>query len=98
MSEEILQFPTPPEGKKRFEVKMRKAEGGGIEKAIFIDDELLDWQIDMNSYMDAMKMGPQYRREIQRNIEKHFIESVSDFLGRKVTMKEIKDAIQTGWI
>jgi len=98
MSEEILQFPTPPEGKTRFEVKMRPAKGGGIEKAIFIDGELLDWQIDMNSYMDAMQMGPMYRREIQRNIEEHFIEAVSDTLGRKVTMEEIKVAIKDGWI
>ena len=98
MSEEILQFPTPPEGKKRFEVKMRPAVGGGVEKAIFIDNELLDWQIDLNSYFDAMKMGQQYRREIQRNIEEHFIESVSDTLGRKVTMEDIKAAIKTGWI
>lgn len=98
MSEEILQFPTPPEGKKRFEVKVRQANGGGIEKAIFIDGELLDWQIDMNSYMEAMKMGPMYRREIQRNIEEHFVSSVSDVLGRKINMNEIKEAIKTGWI
>lgn len=98
---EIIQFPgqpEQPEGKKRFEVKMRKGENGTIEKAIFIDDEILDWSIDMSSYMDAMKMGPMYRRAVQHDIEKHFIESVSDFLGRKVTMNEIKEAIKTGWI
>ena len=99
MTEEILKFPTPEEqGKKRFEVKMRGAKGGGLEKAIFIDDELLDWQINMNDYMEAMKMGPMYMREIQRSIEIHFIESVSDFIGRKVSMDEIKKAIETGWI
>ncbi|RTK96670.1 MAG: hypothetical protein EKK64_03535 [Neisseriaceae bacterium] len=87
-----------PENKKKFEVKMRSDGSGGIEKAIFIDDEILDWQIDMNSYMDAMRMGPMYQREIQRSIEEHFIESVSDFLERKVTMEEIKEAIKTGWI
>jgi hypothetical protein len=101
---EIIQFPgqpqesSRPEGKKRFEVRMRHAKGGGIEKAIFIEDEQLDWQIDMNSYIDAMKMGPMYRRAIQKDIEKHFVESLSDFLGRKVTMEEIKTAIKTGWI
>ena len=84
--------------KKRFEVKMRPAKGGGVEKAIFIDEELLDWQIDMNSYMEALKMGPKYYREIQRSIEEHFIEAVSDTLSRKVTMEEIKEAIKTGWI
>lgn len=91
--------PLPEElGKKRFEVKMRSDNAGGIEKAIFIDDEILDWQIDTNSFMDAMKMGPKYVRAVQRSIEEHFIDSVSDFLGRKVTMVEIKKAIETGWI
>lgn len=91
--------PSPAEqGKKRFEVKMRSDGSGGIEKAIFIDDELLDWQIDMNSFVDAMKMGPQYMREIQRSIETHFVDSVSDFIGRKVSILEIKEAIKTGWI
>lgn len=86
------------EPKKKFEVKMRSDGSGGIEKAIFIDNELLDWKIDMNSYLDAMKMGPQYQREIQRSIEEHFVDSISDFLGRKVTMLEIKEAIKTGLI
>jgi len=84
--------------KKKFEVKMRPTPGGGIEKTIFIDDELLDWQVDIDSLMDAMKMGPQYMREIQRDIERHFVESVSDFIGRKVTAQEIKTAIKTGYI
>ena len=77
---------------------MRPAKGGGVEKAIFIGGEMLDWQIDMSSYMEAMQMGFMYRRQIQQDIEKHFIESVSDFLGRHVTMEEIKNAIKTGWI
>lgn len=98
MNKDTIKFPTAPEGKVRFEVKMRPGKGGGIEKAIFIDNELLDWQIDMNSYMDAVQMGPMYRREIQRSIEEHFTEAVSETLGRKVTMEDIKVAIKDGWI
>ena len=100
MSEEIIQFPGAEsnEGKKRFEVKMRPAKGGGIEKAIFIDDELLDWSIDMNSYLEACKMGLHFQREAQKSIERHFVDSVSDMLGRKLTIEEIKIAIKTGWI
>jgi hypothetical protein len=97
MNEQINESPENL-GKKRFEVKMRSDGAGGIEKAIFIGGELLDWQVDMNSYFDAMKMGPMYQREIQRSIEEHFTESVSEFLGRKVSMNDIKAAIQTGWI
>jgi hypothetical protein len=92
--EEIIMF----EGKKKFEVKMRPAKGGGIEKAIFIDGEILDWQVDLNSFVEAVKMGPMYMREIQKDIEKHFIESVSDFVGRKVTADDIKKAIKDGYI
>lgn len=84
--------------KKKFEVKMRPAKGGGIEKAIFINGEMLDWQVDINSLVDAQKMGPLYFKEVQKDIEKHFVESVSDFLGRKVTAQDIKEAIKTGWI
>jgi hypothetical protein len=86
------------EAKKKFEVKMKSDGAGGLEKAIFIDGEKLDWAVDMNSFAEAMQMGPQYMQEIKRSIEAHFIESVSDFLSRKVTMEEILTAIKTGWI
>jgi hypothetical protein len=88
----------PWEGAKTFEVKMCKHPNGTIEKAIFIDGEMLDWSIDMNSYLEAVKMGFAYQREAQKSIEKHFQESVSDFLERRVTIEEIKQATKTGWI
>jgi hypothetical protein len=86
------------EGKKTFEVKMRPAKGGGIEKAIFIGGELLDWQVDLNSLVEAMSMGPTYYKAVQRDIEKHFVDSVSDFIGRKVNAADIKQAIKDGYI
>lgn len=92
--EETIKF----EDKKKFEVKIRTAQGGGVEKAIFIDGELLDWQVDLNSFVEAMKMGPMYVKEMQKDIEKHFVESVSDFVGRKVTSDDIKKAIKDGYI
>ena len=92
-----IQITPPWDGAKTFEVKMRK-EKGNVQKAIFVGGELLDWNIDMDSYMEAVKMGFMYQRDVQRDIEKHFITSVSDFLGRKITMEDIKKAIQTGWI
>jgi len=86
------------EGRKSFEVKIRPAKGGGIEKAIFIGGELLDWQVDINSLVEAMRMGPMYMKAVQKDIEKHFVESVSDFVGRKVTADDIKKAIKDGYI
>jgi hypothetical protein len=92
-------LPTPEElGLKKFEVRFGMGANGVMQKAVFIDGEMLDWKIDISSYMDAVKMGPHFRREIQRDIEIHFCESVSDFLGRKVTINQIKAATKTGWI
>ena len=81
-----------------FEVKIRRAGNDVLEKAIFIDGEILDWQVDITSLMDAMKMGKMYYRAVQRDIEKHFTESVSETIGRKVNAEDIKEAIKTGWI
>lgn len=99
MTDQINPEITPEElGKKTFKVMMRPDGSGGFEKAIFIDGDLLDWRVDMNSYFEAMKMGPIFQKEIQKSIAEHFTESVSEFLGRKVTIEDIKTAIQTGWI
>ena len=86
-----------PQKRKKFEVKMR-LHSGMIEKAIFIDNEMLDWTIDISSYLECKKMGIEYKHAAQQDIEKHFIDSVSDFLNRKVTIDEIKAAIKIGWI
>lgn len=90
---------SPPwEGAKTFEVRIRKNTNGTVEKAIFIDGERLDWSVDLSSYMEACKMGLAFQREAQRDIERHFTESVSDVLGRRVTAEDIKKATKTGWI
>lgn len=86
------------EGKKKFEVKLRAGEAGRVEKAIFIDDELLDWQVDVNALFEAKKMGPAIFHAVQKDVEKHFVESVGEFLGRRVSMEDINSAIKTGWI
>jgi hypothetical protein len=83
--------------KKRFEVKTRM-RNGGVENAIFIDGEMLDWSIDLSSLEEARKMGKEYFFAAQRDIEKHFLESVQDFLGREVTTTDIQEATKTGWI
>jgi hypothetical protein len=84
--------------KKKFEVKIRPAKNGLIEQAIYIDGELLDWQIDLDSFFDAIKMGPKFAAIVQKDIEQHFAESVSDFIGRKVTVEDVRKATKEGWI
>lgn len=87
-----------PLGKKSFAVRGVTGRDGGIKHAIFIDGEMLDWAIDMHDYLEAMKMGPQYLKSIKIDIVKHFTQSVSDFLNRKVTIEELNQARKTGWI
>jgi len=84
--------------KKRFEVRMRPAANNKVEKAVFIDGEKLDWSVDVSSLMECKRMGPEYFLAAQKDIEKHFVESVSEVLGRHVTSAEIKQATITGWI
>lgn len=81
-----------------FQVKTRLGKNGVIENAVFIDDELLDWQVDLSSLFEAKKMGPAFFRAALLDMEKHYIDAVSETLGRKVTYRQILDATKSGWI
>lgn len=99
-NEEIILPPEDfiPEGRKKFETRVKIHSNGSVEKEIYIDNELLDWSIDISSYMEARKMGLMYQNAVKRSIAEHFTDAVSDLVGRKVTMKEILEATQKGYI
>jgi hypothetical protein len=82
----------------KFEVRLKHGKNGKIEQAVYIGSEYLDWSVDASSLMEAQRMGPQFFRAAQADITKHFVESVSEFIGRKVTPQEIQTATKTGWI
>lgn len=84
--------------KVKFEIKKYLDEKSMVSKGIFIDSKLFDWGIDEDSYAEAIKMGPKYVRAINEDIEKHFIDSLSEFMNRDVTRKEVDEATKTGWI
>jgi carbon monoxide dehydrogenase subunit G len=84
--------------KKRFETRIKIHPDGSMERKIYIGGELFDWSVDVSSFMEAKKMGPKYVNSIQEDIAKHFVQSVSEFLGRKVTAQEVFNAAKTGWI
>lgn len=87
--------------KLKFEVKMRMLgpePKDGIEKAVFIDGKKLDFTIDVFRFLDAKFKGYNYVLEEQRKIEREFTKCVSEFLGRPVTIQDIKKAIIEGWI
>lgn len=88
--------------KLKFEVKMRplgpNPQEDGVEKAVFIDGKKLDFRIDVTRFLEAKQKGINFLIEEQKKIEKEFIKSVSEFIGRRVTTEEIKRATLEGWI
>ena len=96
----------PPDGKggfnHKFQVMMRPLgpdpKNDGVEKAVFVDGRKLDFSIDILRLLEARRMGPTTLLEEQRRIERQFINSVSDAIGRRVTTEEIKRAAVEGWI
>lgn len=88
--------------KRRFEVKMRPLgpdpKADGIEKAVFLDGQKLDFKIDVLRFLEAKSKGLNYLIQEQKKIQNEFIKKVSEALGRKVTNEEIKKAILEGWI
>jgi hypothetical protein len=87
-----------PTDRKKFETRVKIHSNGSVEKEIWIDGKILDWSIDISSYMEARKMGSMYQNAVKKDIAQHFTDAVSDLVGRKVSMKEILESTQRGWI
>lgn len=85
------------EGKKKFEIKFKKS-GDKVVKAVFIDDVMLDYSVDVEALKKISALGPEYKKAALLDIEKHFIECVCDMVGRQVTAQELDKAFRTGWI
>ena len=86
------------EGKKKFEIKIATDDDGMMDKQIFIDGEFFDWGVDPEAFEWAKQQGPEYFRAAQIDIAKHFLESISEVVGRKVTLHDLTQAEKTGWI
>lgn len=96
----------PPDGrggfKKKFRVMMRALgsdpQRDGVEKAVFVDGKKLDFTIDVLRFLEAKRKGPKYLFEEQKKIEREFVRSVSEAVGRRITVEDIKRATVEGWI
>lgn len=85
------------ENKRKFEVK-RNLDGGIVQQAVFIDGQKFDWEVDAESLQWAMQQGPEIFAATQKDIQKHFLECLSEFVGRPVKQEDVVKASQTGWI
>ena len=87
-----------PEGKVSFEIKIYTDARGNIKQGIFIGGELLDWSVDVGDLLEAKKMGSKYWKGMQIDIIRHFVQSASDFVGRKLTVDDLNAARKNGYI
>jgi hypothetical protein len=89
-----------------FEVRPIFDNQNMVSRGIFIDGEHFDWGVDEDHFKEAAeqakKLGGQtgalYLKSIQDSIQKHFLESISEFMGRRVTADEVNKAQTTGLI
>lgn len=69
--------------------------------ALFIDGQMFDWYIDRESLVEAKKFAqddPVIKRSIYADIQTHFLQSFCDFIGKKITLNELNEALTTGRI
>lgn len=74
-------------------------ETGEVYDAIFVDGMAFNWGMDKDSLRQARRLAesnPTLQQSIYDNIQIHFVESFSEFLGREITLQEINEAIKNG--
>lgn len=92
--------PIGPDGKpkKRFFVKTEMTTNSFFQKNIYIDGELFDWSIDEEAYHWAETQGLQTLMAVQKDICKHFLDCLSEVVGRKIGIEDLQEAQKSGWI
>lgn len=68
---------------------------------IILDNEGFDWEIDPKQLrMVEISIGndPNMKESFIGNMLNHFVSCFSEFLGKKVSLKEINDALEKGYI
>jgi hypothetical protein len=66
-----------------------------------VDEELFDWGLDPDSWAEAKKVISQHSElteTVTTSILNHFCECFSEFVGRNMTLQEINEAIEKGYI
>lgn len=71
------------------------------QKVIFVDEEMFDWGIEEEALQEAKKFAagdPSIKKAIHGDIKSFFLDSLSEFLGKEVTLKDVNEAIESGYI
>jgi hypothetical protein len=69
--------------------------------AIYVDNEVFDWSLVEDGLRRArqyVKKNPLMEKAVYGDIQNHFVTSFSEFLGHSITLKEINEAIEKGYI
>ncbi len=86
---------------KKVEIKdYHDPETGKDIKALFIDDNIFDWNINPAEIEKACQAckDETARRAIHANIQDHFLRCFATFIGKEYTLKEVNAAIERGFI
>jgi hypothetical protein len=66
-------------------------------KALFVDGQLFDWEMDTDSLLKAKKFCAEnatLKKSVEGDIQKHFLESFSEFIGHPITLNEVIELIR----
>jgi hypothetical protein len=83
----------------RIEIKNHQDESGQTYRAIFADEQLFDWWLDEDNLTVARqlcKREPLMKKSVMGDIQSHFVQCFSEFIGREITLKEINEALVSG--
>ncbi len=68
------------------------------EDLIFIDNQYFDFSIDDSDLKKVNSLEGEELEKVHENIKNYLLTSLAQVLGRAVTMKEVMEAIKTGYI
>lgn len=77
-------------------------DSGETRRGLVVDGELFDWSMGLGKETSALYMqlkmnkDPNFRKILKGETIKQFMSNLSEFLGRKVTIQEINEAIEKG--
>lgn len=82
-------------------MKLEIKEHSEGHRAIYVDDVLFDWGLEQEDVERAKKFAKSsdvLKKTIQNDIQKHFLDSFAEFLGKTVSLRELNEAIESGTI